>query len=52
MLKICARPRSTTIQRQLYFSYIQVGKDLNFDEIVVYKEQAALPTHLVVYSLL
>ncbi|CBJ27718.1 conserved unknown protein [Ectocarpus siliculosus] len=29
----------------------EVGKGLAFEELVVYKEEAALPTHLVVYSL-
>ena len=29
----------------------QVGQGLNFDEIVVYKNEAALPTHLIVYAL-
>jgi len=31
--------------------FSQVGKGLNFDEIVVYKNEAALPTHLIVYAL-
>ncbi|CAM9158575.1 unnamed protein product [Ectocarpus sp. 13 AM-2016] len=29
----------------------EMGQGLNFDEVVVYKEQAALPTHLIVYAL-
>lgn len=29
----------------------QVGRALDFEELVVYAEDAALPTHLVVYSL-
>ncbi|CAM9464495.1 unnamed protein product [Ectocarpus sp. 12 AP-2014] len=29
----------------------EVGKGLAFEELVVYKEEAALPTHLVVYTL-
>ncbi|CAM9153406.1 unnamed protein product [Ectocarpus sp. 12 AP-2014] len=29
----------------------EVGEGLNFDEVVVYKEEAALPTHLIVYAL-
>ncbi|CAN0439786.1 unnamed protein product, partial [Ectocarpus sp. 12 AP-2014] len=29
----------------------EVGQGLNFDEFVVYNEQAALPTHLIVYAL-
>ncbi|CAM9635701.1 unnamed protein product [Ectocarpus sp. 12 AP-2014] len=29
----------------------EVGQGLNFDEVVVYKEEAALPTHLIVYAL-
>ncbi|CAM9669061.1 unnamed protein product [Ectocarpus fasciculatus] len=29
----------------------EVGQGLNFDETVVYKEEAALPTHLIVYAL-
>ena len=28
----------------------QVGKELNYDEVVVYNEDAALPTYLLVYS--
>lgn len=28
----------------------QVGPDLNYDEVTVYEEQAALPTYLIVYS--
>lgn len=28
----------------------QAGQALNHDELVVYKEEAALPTHLIVYS--
>lgn len=28
----------------------QVGKCLNFDEVTVYHEEAALPTFLIVYS--
>lgn len=30
---------------------IQPGVDLNYPEVVVYREEAALPTHLVVYTL-
>ncbi|CAM9387144.1 unnamed protein product [Ectocarpus sp. 8 AP-2014] len=29
----------------------EVGQALNYDEVVVYKEEAALPTHLIVYAL-
>ncbi|CBJ32325.1 conserved unknown protein [Ectocarpus siliculosus] len=29
----------------------EAGQRLNFDEFVVYKEEAALPTHLIVYAL-
>lgn len=29
----------------------QVGTGLGYDELVVYTEEAALPTHLIVYSL-
>ncbi|CAM9168974.1 unnamed protein product [Ectocarpus sp. 8 AP-2014] len=29
----------------------EVGRGLNFDEFVVYDEEAALPTHLIVYAL-
>ncbi|CAM9635754.1 unnamed protein product [Ectocarpus fasciculatus] len=29
----------------------EVGKGLAFEELVVYKEEAALPTHLIVYTL-
>ncbi|CAN0483594.1 unnamed protein product [Ectocarpus sp. 12 AP-2014] len=29
----------------------EVGQALNFHEVVVYKEEAALPTHLIVYAL-
>lgn len=29
----------------------QVGQALNYDEVVVYKEEAALPTHLIAYAL-
>ncbi|CAB1096355.1 unnamed protein product [Ectocarpus sp. CCAP 1310/34] len=29
----------------------EVGQGLNFDEFVVYNEEAALPTHLIVYAL-
>ncbi|CBN80082.1 conserved unknown protein [Ectocarpus siliculosus] len=29
----------------------EVGQALNFDEVVVYKEAAVLPTHLIVYAL-
>ncbi|CAN0573118.1 unnamed protein product, partial [Ectocarpus sp. 12 AP-2014] len=28
----------------------KVGQDLNYDEVVVYNEDAALPTYLIVYS--
>ncbi|CBN80078.1 TPR repeat-containing protein [Ectocarpus siliculosus] len=28
----------------------EVGHALNYDEVVVYKEEAALPTHLIVYA--
>ncbi|CAM9472315.1 unnamed protein product [Ectocarpus sp. 13 AM-2016] len=28
----------------------EVGQGLNYDELVVYKDEAALPTHLIVYS--
>ena len=27
------------------------GKDLNYDEVVVYKEQQAVPLYLIIYSL-
>lgn len=30
----------------------QVGPQLNYDEVVVYHEEAALPTFLIVYSML
>ena len=33
-------------------SRFQVGPNLNYDEMVVYKEEAALPTYLVVYTIL
>ncbi|CAM9848754.1 unnamed protein product [Pylaiella littoralis] len=29
----------------------EVGQGLNYDELVVYKDEAALPTHLIVYAL-
>ncbi|CAB1106272.1 unnamed protein product [Ectocarpus sp. CCAP 1310/34] len=29
----------------------EVGHGLNYDELVVYEEEAALPTHLIVYAL-
>lgn len=29
----------------------QPGVDLNYDEVVVYHEEAALPTFLIVYTL-
>ncbi|CAM9345382.1 unnamed protein product [Ectocarpus sp. 12 AP-2014] len=29
----------------------EVGEGMNYDELVVYKEEAALPTHLIVYAL-
>lgn len=29
----------------------QVGPALNYDELVVYKEEATLPAYLIVYSL-
>lgn len=29
----------------------QKGPELNYPEVVVYKEEAALPTHLIVYAL-
>lgn len=29
----------------------QTGHALNHDELVVYKEEAALPTHLIVYAI-
>lgn len=28
----------------------QAGHGLNYDEVVVYNEEAALPTYLIVYS--
>jgi len=28
----------------------KVGQNLNYDEVVVYREEAALPTYLVAYS--
>lgn len=40
----------------LYFSIpllppsLQVGANLNHDEVVVYNEDAAIPTYLIVYS--
>lgn len=30
---------------------LQVGKCLNYDEVAVYDEDAALPTFLIVYSM-
>lgn len=31
---------------------VQPGAALNYPEVVVYREEAALPTHLIVYALL
>ena len=41
----------TPFRRNFHAVLGQVGPGLNYEELVVYKEEAALPTHLVVYSL-
>lgn len=34
-----------------FFFFFKIGPNLNYDEVVVYNEQAALPSYLIVYSM-
>lgn len=42
--------RSNMLPMWHNLAFAQVGPNLNHDEIVVYKDAAAIPTHLIVYS--